>query len=312
MNIKLERPIVTFDIESTGLNVSTDRIIEIAILKNYPDGKEEELVYRINPEREIPTEIIALTGISNEDVKNQPKFSEVAQNILNFIEGCDLVGYNFHKLDIPLLAEEFLRINIDFDIDGKNLIDVQNIYHKLEPRTLSAAYKFYLNKDLENAHSAMADTKATWEILNAQIVKYNELTNDTLSLANFSKNSDNKYADFAGRLVRNESGDVLYNFGKHKGKTVLEIHKEEPGYYGWFIGATTDFPNYTKKILRKEMERLKELYPDVMKTQEKRKDNSNKDYHKKGSQRNESNESFKREQQSLDKKLEALKNKFNR
>lgn len=298
MKIKLERPIVTFDIESTGLNVSEDRIIEIAILKNYPDGREETLEYRINPEREIPEDIVQLTGISNADVQGKPKFDEVASDILNFIHGCDLVGYNFHKLDIPLLAEEFLRAEMDFDIDDRKLIDVQNIYHKLEPRTLSAAYRFYLDKNLENAHSAMADTRATWEVLNAQIAHYEELKDDTLSLSEFSRNSNNEYADFTGRLVKNKEGEVLYNFGKHKGKTVMTVQKEEPGYYGWFIGATTDFPKYTKRVLRKEMERLKEVHPELMAVPAKKKEKTSKPFHK-----NLPSESY-------EDKLEALKNKF--
>lgn len=283
MKIHLTRPIVTFDVESTGLNVAKDRIIEIAILKVFPDGKEETYETKINPEMEIPKEIEELTGISNDDVRNQPTFKEKAQEILTFIEGCDLVGYNFHKLDIPLLAEEFLRVEIDFDIEERKLIDVQNIFHKMEQRTLAAAYLFYCQKDLKDAHSAMADTKATWEVLNAQIGHYDSLNNDVNFLADFSKNSNNTYADFAGRLVRNEKGEVAYNFGKHKGKTVEEVSKIEPGYYGWFVGDSTDFPNYTKNILKKEMERIKEKR--AKQTQEK--------------------------PVSMEDKLNALKNKFN-
>ncbi|MBN9295037.1 MAG: ribonuclease H-like domain-containing protein [Flavobacteriia bacterium] len=259
MEIQLKRPIVTFDIESTGLNVSKDRIIEIAILKVHPDGKEETFESLVNPKTEISREIEELTGISNEDVKGQPEFAEIATNVLQFIDGCDLVGYNFHKLDIPLLAEEFLRVGIDFNIEERKLIDVQNIFHKMEQRTLAAAYLFYCKKELENAHSAMADTKATWNVLNAQLNHYSDLQKDVDFLADFSKNSNNKYADFSGRLVRNEKNEIVYNFGKHKGKTVAEVNKTEPGYYGWFIGESTDFPNYTKNVLRKEMERLKAI-----------------------------------------------------
>jgi DNA polymerase-3 subunit epsilon len=257
MEIHLKKPIVTFDIEATGLNVAKDRIIEIAILKVFPDMREETYQTQINPEVEISREIEELTGISNQDVQDKPKFGEVAHTILAFIEDCDLVGYNFHKLDIPMLAEEFLRVGIDFDIEDRKLIDVQNIFHKMEQRTLAAAYLFYCQKNLEDAHTAMADTKATWEVLNAQLTKYPSLNKDVDSLADFSKNSQNKYADFAGRLVRNEKGEVEYNFGKHKGKTVEETNKIEPGYFGWFIGDSTDFPNYTKNVLRKEMERIK-------------------------------------------------------
>jgi len=259
MEIQLKRPIVTFDIESTGLNVSKDRIIEIAILKVHPDGKEETFESLVNPKTEISREIEELTGISNEDVKGQPEFSEIATDVLQFIDGCDLVGYNFHKLDIPLLAEEFLRVGIDFNIEERKLIDVQNIFHKMEQRTLAAAYLFYCKKELENAHSAMADTKATWDVLNAQLNHYSDLQKDVNFLADFSKNSNNQYADFSGRLVRNEKNEIVYNFGKHKGKTVAEVNKTEPGYYGWFIGESTDFPNYTKNVLRKEMERLKAI-----------------------------------------------------
>ncbi len=290
MNIQLTRPIITFDVESTGLNVSKDRIIEIAILKIHPDGKEEEYESMVDPEMEIPKEIEELTGIKNSDVKGQPKFSEIAKDILAFIEGCDLVGYNFHKLDIPLLAEEFLRVGIDFDINEKKLIDVQNIFHKMEKRTLAAAYLFYCKKDLEDSHSAMADTRATWEVLNAQLTHYSTLQNDVDFLDDFSKNSTNEYADFTGRLVRNEKGEVAYNFGKHKGKTVEEVNRIEPGYYGWFIGDSTDFPKYTKNVLLKEMERIKSEQNKIKLAQQKpTKEDSNL---------------------SIEDKLDALKNKF--
>lgn len=286
MKIQLKNPIVTFDVESTGLNVAKDRIIEIAILKVFPDGKEETYETRINPEMEISEEITVLTGISNEDVKDKPTFNAVANDILQFIDGCDLVGYNFHKLDIPLLAEEFLRVGIDFEIEKRQLIDVQNIFHKMEQRTLAAAYLFYCQKNLEDAHTAMADTKATWEVLNAQIERYSNLENNVNFLAEFSKNSNNQYADFTGRLIRNEKGEVAYNFGKHKGKTVEQIHAVEPGYYGWFIGDSTDFPNYTKNVLKKEMERIRTSNKKTQQTEIK-------------------------ENLSLEDKLNALKNKFN-
>lgn len=285
MSIQLKRPIVTFDIEATGLNVAKDRIIEIAILKVHPDMREETYQTRINPEISIPAEIEELTGIYNQDVADKPKFHEVAPAILDFIDACDLVGYNFHKLDIPMLAEEFLRVGIDFDIEQRKLIDVQNIFHKMEQRTLAAAYLFYCNKNLEDAHTAMADTKATWEVLNAQIARYPTLENNVEQLAEFSKNSLNKYADFAGRLVRNDQNEIEYNFGKHKGKTVEEVNKIEPGYYGWFVGELTDFPNYTKNVLRKEMNRIKDK--QAQHTQQK--DNL-----------------------SMEDKLNALKNKFNK
>lgn len=290
MNIQLTRPIITFDVESTGLNVSKDRIIEIAILKVHPDGKEETYESMVDPEMEIPKEIVELTGIQNSDVKGQPKFVEIAKDILAFIEGADLVGYNFHKLDIPLLAEEFLRVGIDFDIDGRKLIDVQNIFHKMEKRTLAAAYLFYCKKDLEDAHSAMADTRATWEVLNAQLNHYSTLQDDVNFLAEFSKNSANQYADFTGRLARNEKGEVAYNFGKHKGKTVEEVNQTEPGYYGWFVGDSTDFPNYTKSVLKKEMERIKTEQAKVKAAQQ-------KPIEKEGNL-------------SIEAKLDALKNKF--
>lgn len=293
MEIQLKRPIVTFDIESTGLNVSKDRIIEIAILKVHPDGKEETFESLVNPKTEISREIEELTGISNEDVEGQPEFAEIATNVLQFIDGCDLVGYNFHKLDIPLLAEEFLRVGIDFNIEERKLIDVQNIFHKMEQRTLAAAYLFYCKKELENAHSAMADTKATWNVLNAQLNHYSDLQKDVDFLADFSKNSNNKYADFSGRLVRNEKNEIVYNFGKHKGKTVAEVNKTEPGYYGWFIGESTDFPNYTKNVLRKEMERLKAI---PVKSEDPKRTPKPKE----------------EDTMSIEEKLNALKNKFSK
>lgn len=283
MKIQLQKPIATFDIEATGLNVAKDRITEIAILKVHPDGREETYETRINPEMEIPKEIEELTGIYNADVLDKPVFKDVANTILDFIADCDLIGYNFHKLDIPMLAEEFLRAEIDFDVDQKKLIDVQNIFHKMEQRTLAAAYLFYCQRNLEDAHSAMADTKATWEVLNAQLERYSNLEKDVNYLAEFSKNSQNQYADFAGRLVRNEKGEVAYNFGKHKGKTVEETNKVEPGYYGWFIGDATDFPNYTKNVLKKEMERIKNKNIKVTSTED---------------------------NMSMEDKLSALKNKF--
>lgn len=302
MNIQLKRPIVAFDVESTGLNVAEDRIIEIAILKTFPDGKEESYETLVNPEREISKEITDLTGIDNEKVKGSPKFKEVAPTILQFIENCDLIGYNFHKLDIPLLAEEFLRNGIEFNIEDRKLIDVQNIFHKMEQRTLSAAYKFYCNKELEDAHSAMVDTRATWDVLNAQISHYDKLENNIDFLADFSKNSNNEYADFAGRLVKNEKSEIIYNFGKHKGMTVLEVHKIEPGYYGWFVGSTTDFPQYTKNVLKREMERLKEaklieiIPPQKTKAFEKKKFNKPR----------------KKPEMKMEDKLEALKSKFSK
>jgi DNA polymerase-3 subunit epsilon len=243
--LKLTKPIAFFDLETTGVDVAKDRIVEIAVLKVYPGGDKEMKTKIVNPEIPIPKEISAIHGITNEMVKDKPTFKEIAAELYQFIEGCDLAGYNSNKFDIPLLAEEFLRAEIDFDISKRRLIDVQTIFHKMEKRTLSAAYKFYCNKDLENAHSAGADTEATFEILNAQIERYDELKNDVDFLSEFSRH--HKFADLMGRIVFNKDGVEVFNFGKHKGKPVEEVLEKEPAYYHWMMNG--DFPLYTKKVL---------------------------------------------------------------
>ncbi|MCT4561724.1 MAG: exonuclease domain-containing protein [Crocinitomicaceae bacterium] len=255
MPIALQRPIAIFDLEPTGINITQDRIVEIAILKIHPDGTQDTYEKRVNPEKEMTAEIIAIHGISNEDLKDCPTFAEIAKEVKEFVEGCDFGGFNSNKFDVPVLVEEMLRVGEAFSIENRKFIDVQNIFHKMEQRTLSAAYKFYCDKDLINAHSALADTVATWEILNAQIERYDELQDNVDFLSDFSKAHDFKRVDFAGRLARNEKGEVVYNFGKHRGKTVEEIQAIESGYYGWMLNA--DFPLHTKQCLKQEMERLK-------------------------------------------------------
>lgn len=245
MELNLKNPIVFFDIESTGLNVATDRIVEISIVKINPDGSEEIKTRRINPTIPISPEAQKVHGISDEDVKNEPTFAQIAKSLAKWMEGCDIAGYNSMKFDIPLLSEEFLRADVDFDFRKRKLVDVQNIFHKMEQRTLTAAYKFYCQKDLENAHSAEADTLATYEILKAQLDKYPDLQNDVKFLAEFSTKS--KFVDYAGRIVYNEKDIPVFNFGKHKGRAVTEVLKAEPSYYSWMMNG--DFTRDTKKVL---------------------------------------------------------------
>jgi len=255
MNIQLEKPLCVFDLETTGLNISKDRIVQIAILKIYPSGKKEELNLLINPEMNISDSNSAIHGVTNEMVKDAPTFKDAGSEIVAFIGTSDLAGYNSNKFDIPVLAEEFLRVDIEFDLSTKDCVDIQNIFHKMEQRTLVAAYKFYCSKELTNAHDAMADTVATWEVFEKQLEQYDNLKPKIDFLADFSRNSVHKNIDFAGRLAINENNEAIYNFGKHKGKTIKEISVSEPGYYGWMLEA--DFPRYTKKILLQEMEKIK-------------------------------------------------------
>ena len=245
MELNLKNPIVFFDIESTGLNVATDRIVEISIIKINPDGSEEIKTRRINPTIPISPEAQKVHGISDEDVKNEPTFAQIAKSLAKWMEGCDIAGYNSMKFDIPLLSEEFLRADVDFDFRKRKLVDVQNIFHKMEQRTLTAAYKFYCQKDLENAHSAEADTLATYEILKAQLDKYPDLQNDVKFLAEFSTKS--KFVDYAGRIVYNEKDIPVFNFGKHNGRAVTDVLKAEPSYYSWMMNG--DFTRDTKKVL---------------------------------------------------------------
>lgn len=245
MNLKLSKPICFFDLETTGINISKDRIVEISILKVFPNGNKESKTWLVNPEMPIPAETTAVHGITNEKVANEPTFKDLATDINRMISGCDLAGYNSNKFDIPLLAEEMLRVGIDFDMDTTVAVDVQNIFHKMEQRTLVAAYKFYCDKDLTNAHSAEADTTATYEVLCSQLDKYPELENNMKFLSEFS--SRRRTADFAGFIAFNEHDEEVFTFGKHKGKLVAEVLDKEPGYFGWIQNA--DFPLYTKKVL---------------------------------------------------------------
>ena len=245
MNLNLKNPIAFIDLETTGINVAKDRIVEISIVKVSPNGNEEVKTYRVNPEIPIPKHASAVHGIKDEDVKDEPTFKELGKNIAKYLEGCDLAGYNSNRFDFPLLAEEFLRADIDFDMRKRKFVDVQTIFHKMEQRTLSAAYQFYCNKELEGAHGAEADTKATYEVLKAQLDKYDKLENDIEYLSKFS--SQNKNADFAGFIVFDENGVETFNFGKNKGVAVEKVLDEQPGYYGWIMNS--DFPLYTKKIL---------------------------------------------------------------
>ena len=247
MNLKLEKPIVFFDLETTGTQISKDRIVEIAILKVFPNGNKESKTWLVNPTIPIPKETTEIHGISNEKIVNEPTFKELSKEISELIHNCDLGGYNSNKFDIPLLAEEFLRIGINFDMKNRKSIDVQNIFHKMEQRTLSAAYKFYCNKDLKNAHSAEADTNATYKVLLAQLEKYNELKNNVNFLSKFSQ-LGGKFADLAGFIRYNEEGEEILSFGKYKGITLKEIWKENPGYFSWIQNA--EFPLYTKNVMK--------------------------------------------------------------
>jgi len=245
MELNLKKAVVFFDLETTGIDVVNDRIVEISLLKIFPDGKEESKTMRINPEMPIPPQSTEIHGISDDDVKDEPTFNLVAKDVAKFIEGSDLGGYNSNKFDIPLLAEEFLRVGIDIDLKKSRFIDVQVIFHKMEQRTLSAAYKFYCQKNLDNAHSAEADTRATYEILKSQLDRYDDLNNDMDELSKFS--THNRNVDFAGRIVLNDKDQEVFNFGKYKGQTVESVLAKDQGYFSWMLNS--DFPLYTKKVL---------------------------------------------------------------
>lgn len=245
MQLKLTKPMCFFDLETTGISITKDRIVEISILKVFPNGKEERHTWKVNPEMPIPPETTAIHGISNADVKDAPTFKQLGKEVHALIKDSDLAGFNSNRFDIPLLAEEMLRVDIDFDMKSRVAVDVQTIFHKKEQRTLSAAYKFYCNQTLENAHSAEADTFATYEILKAQLDRYPDLENDSKFLSEFS--SRKQFADFAGFLAYNDDGQECFSFGKHKDKLVTEVLEKEPGYFGWILNA--DFPLYTKKVL---------------------------------------------------------------
>lgn len=245
MKLKLQKPLIFFDLETTGVNIATDRIVEIAILKLYPNGNKESNTWLVNPTVPIPKESSDIHGITNEKVANEPTFKELASKIYDIIKGCDLAGFNSNRFDIPLLAEEMLRAEVDIDLSNVKAIDVQTIFHKKEQRTLSAGYQFYCGKDLTDAHSATADTLATYEILMAQVEKYDDLGGDVTSLSDYSAHQ--KRADFAGYVMYNAKGEEIFTFGKYKNRKVLDVFAENPGYFGWIENA--DFPLYTKKVI---------------------------------------------------------------
>ena len=246
MKLNLTKPIIFFDLETTGIDVATDRIVELSFVKIEPNGNRQSMPMRINTERHIPAEASAVHGIFDADIKDCPTFRDKAEELKNIFEGCDLAGFNSNRFDIPLLAEEFIRAGVMIDLNSPKRVDVQNIYHKLERRTLIAAYKFYCDKDLENAHSALADTEATLEVLEAQLDHYpEELKNDIDFLAEFS--SRDNFVDFAGRFAYNDKGEEIVNFGKHKGRLVKDVLRVEPSYYNWMMQS--DFTMDTKQVL---------------------------------------------------------------
>ncbi|MCQ2336941.1 MAG: ribonuclease H-like domain-containing protein [Paludibacteraceae bacterium] len=246
MNLTLKKPIIFFDLETTGVDIVKDRIVELGYIKVFPNGEEESKTMRFNPERHIPEEATAVHHITDADVAQCPTFKERAKELAKVFEGCDLGGYNSLKFDLPLLAEEFARTDVDIDLKKAKMVDVQNIFYKMEPRTLVAAYKFYCGKNLDDAHAADADIRATYDVLRSQLDKYpSDLQNDINFLSDFSAHS--KFADFAGHIIYDESGAEVFNFGKYKGITVEAVYKKDPGYFGWLLQA--DFPLYTKKLL---------------------------------------------------------------
>lgn len=245
MQLNLKNPIVFFDLETTGVDTSRDRIVEISTVKVFPNGDKEVKTRRLNPEIHIPEEATAVHGITDEDVANEPPFRAIAKSLAAYLEGCDFGGFNSNKFDVPVLMEEFLRAGVNVDFKNRKFIDVQNIFHKMEQRTLEAAYRFYCDKTLENAHSAEADTMATYEVLMAQLDRYPELQNDVSYLADFSARGQS--ADYAGRILYDDKGVEVFGFGKYKGRSVAEVFREEPSYYSWMMNG--DFPLYTKKVI---------------------------------------------------------------
>ena len=245
MNLSLDKPLCFFDLETTGINIVKDRIVEIGIVKLYPDGKRESKTWRVNPQIKIPLEATEVHGITDIMVEKSPIFKQIATEVKNFIQNCDLAGFNSDRFDIPLIAEEFLRSEIEFDIGKFKTIDVQTIFHKMEKRTLEAAYKFYCNKEMKNAHSAISDAEATCDVLLAQLDFYKDLENTVKFLSEFSTHK--KFFDLAGFIVCDKNNVPIFSFGKHKGKSVEEVLENEPGYFGWILNA--DFPLYTKKVL---------------------------------------------------------------
>ncbi|MFH1004916.1 MAG: exonuclease domain-containing protein [Bacteroidota bacterium] len=252
--LNLSRPLAFFDLETTGINIVSDRIVEISILKIFPDGKQESKTYRINPTIPIPDAATKIHGIKDIDVQNAPTFKQLAKEIVIFFDDCDLAGYNINRFDIPLLMEEFLRVEVDFDMSNRKFIDVQAIFHKKEERTLSAAYKFYCSRELNNAHSAEADTRATFEILESQLDRYSDLKNEIEYLHNYSSYS--RKVDFMGKFVYNDKNIPVFNFGKHTGKAVEYVFKIEPQYYNWMMKG--DFSLHIKKIITEIFQKTKE------------------------------------------------------
>ncbi len=268
MKLKLERPIVFFDLETTGIKASEDRIVEIGMIKVYPDGREETLLRRVNPRYPIAPEASAVHHIYYEDIKDEPTFAEIAPELVNFIGDADLAGYNSIKFDVPMLVEEFYRAGIDFNIKSRRQIDVMNIFMRMEPRNLKAAYKFYCNKELNDAHSAEADIRATYEILQAQLDRYQNveyedkegnkskpIQNDVQALSKFSYH--NKNVDLVGQIIYNNEGKEIFNFGKYRGRVVEDVFRTEPQYYSWMMKA--QFPHYTKKVISEIMNRARKL-----------------------------------------------------
>jgi DNA polymerase III subunit epsilon len=257
MNIILKKPLAIFDLETTGVSISQDRVVEISVLKVSPKGEKEVKTWRVNPEMPIPPASTAIHGITDEDVKNSPTFKTLAKEVAKFMEGCDLAGFNLVKFDVPMLVEEFLRVGVDFDVTNRKIVDAQRIFHMMEPRSLSAAYKFYCQKTLENAHSAEADTLATFEVLDAQLAKYDgqtvpndkggpvvKIENDVLALAKLTMSNQ---VDFAGRMVYNDKNEEVFNFGKYKDKKITDVLKTDPSYYDWMMKG--DFSLDTKRRL---------------------------------------------------------------
>ena len=258
IQLNLTRPIAFFDLETTGVSVASDRIVEICILKVLVDGTQEVKTKRINPTIPIPKGASEIHGIYDKDVANEPTFKSIAKSLATFLENCDLAGYNSNKFDVPILVEEFMRADVDFDLKNRRLVDVQNIFHQMEPRTLKAAYKFYCGKEIINAHSAEADINATYDVFLSQLERYDgvefenkkgvksiPVKNDVQALHDFTNLNNN--ADLAGRISFNDKGIEVFNFGKHIGKSVENVLRDEPSYYSWMMNG--DFPLYTKKVL---------------------------------------------------------------
>ena len=253
MELALKNPIIFFDLETTGTNILRDRIVEISYIKVMPSGNETERTLRINPGMPIPAEATAIHHITDDDVKNAPPFKQVAQELANVFLGCDIAGFNSNRFDVPMLMEEFLRAGVNIDLSRRKFVDVQTIFHKMEQRTLIAAYKFYCGKDLTEAHSANADTRATYEVLKAQLDHYPSLKNDIAFLSDFS--SQNKNVDLMGRIIYNEAGKEVFNFGKFKGQLVEDVFRRDIGYYSWMMQG--EFPANTKQVITNIKLRMK-------------------------------------------------------